>query len=172
MKRWWILSICFALYGFLPYRYAYARKTNASNRLLVDQQGCGCDCPDARIIRGTLLIPDKFHRTGLRFDSSQINLEIKGLDGRSNYSLGVADLYINGEMIGVDTVSCSDNGCDAVARFHVDNWRVSEYLCRMAVRPLWIDVLFFINLLMVLPMLIVLKIVARVRNKGRLKSGS
>jgi hypothetical protein len=172
MKKWLILSVCFAVYGFLPYKYAFTRKTNASNRLLVDQQECGCDCPDARIIRGALLIPDKFRRAGLRLDSSQINLEIKGLSGRSNYSLGVADLYINGEVIGVDTVSCSDNGCDVVARFHVYNWRVSEYLCWIAVWPLWIEVLFFVNLLMLLPTLIVLRIVARVRNKGRLKSGS
>lgn len=43
---------------FIPYKWPANINNLSTNEAIVENQECGCDCPNTRIIKGTFTIPD------------------------------------------------------------------------------------------------------------------
>ena len=88
------LSIAFAVYGLLPYHSATNIYTTNQNQLIINQQECGCPCPDATIEEGQLQIPHDIATKYQLLNTTQLYLDIKHYNEPYNYELGQAILFI------------------------------------------------------------------------------
>jgi hypothetical protein len=160
-----ILSITFAVYGLLPYHKATNIDTTKPNQLIINQQECGCPCPDARVIKGQLQIPQDIAIQYPTLHTTQLNLDIKDFNEPYNYELGQAKLFIKGKVVGADTILCEPTNCELAPRFQVDSWALVDTIARAWTFPSWVGLLFIINLFMFLPTLTITEIVKRIRQR-------
>ncbi len=160
-----ILSIAFAIYGLLPYHKATNVDTTKPNQLIINQQQCGCPCPDALVIKGQLQIPQDIGIQYPTLHTTQLNLDIKDFNEPYNYELGQVKLFIKGKVVGADTILCEPTSCELAPRFQVDSWALVDTVSRAWTFPSWAGLLFIINLFMFLPTLTITEIVKRVRQR-------
>ena len=165
-----IFSIGFAIYGLLPYRKASNTNTILPNQLVIEQQECGCPCPDARIVKGQLQIPADIASKYQGLHTTQLNLSINGFNEPYNYELGKASLFIKGRVVGTDTIQCDPTSCELAPRFEVESWALVDTVANAWIFPLWIGALFLANLLLFAPTIIIIEIVRLVRrSRGKKK---
>ena len=157
------LSIAFAIYGLLPYRKAKNIDTTKPNHLVISQQVCGCPCPDASVIKGQLSISPDVVSKYPTLHTTELNMDIKNFNEPYNYELGHAKLFIEGEVIGADTILCEPTNCELVPLFRVDSWALVDTVARAWIFPNWIALLFIINLFLFAPILIITEIIKRIR---------
>jgi hypothetical protein len=165
-------SIAFVVYGLLPYNKATNIDTTMPNQLVVNQQECGCPCPEAGIIEGRLNIPQELASKYKNIHTSQLNLDIEDFNEPYNYELGQAKLFIKGKVVGADTILCDPTNCEIAPRFRVDSWRLVETVATAWTFPVWLGLLFLITLFLLMPALIIAEIVKRVRKKEMTKNSS
>lgn len=165
-----ILSISFAIYGILPYRKASNINTVLPNQLVVEQQECGCPCPDARIIEGQLQIPTDIISKYPGLHGKQLNLNIDGFNEPYNVELGRAILFIKGRVVGADTILCDPTSCELAPRFEVVSWSLVNRVAKALIFPPWLGALFLANLLLLAPTLIITEIVQIIRRSSKPKS--
>lgn len=158
-----ILSITFAVYGLLPYHKATNIDTTKPNQLIINQQECGCPCPDAGVMKGQLQFPQDIAIQYPTLHTTQLNLDIKDFNEPYNYELGQAKLFIKGKVVGADTILCEPTNCELAPRFQVDSWALVDTVARAWTFPRWAGLLFIINLFMFLPTLTITEIVKRIR---------
>ena len=160
-----VLSIAFAVYGLLPYKKAKNIDTSKPNQLVISQQVCGCPCPDAAVIKGQLTIPPDVVRKYPALHTTELNMDLDNFNEPYNYELGHAKLFINGKVVGADTIVCDPNNCELAPRFQVDSWGLVDSVARAWIFPKWIALLFVINLFLFAPVLIITEIVIRIRQR-------
>lgn len=166
------LSIAFAVYGLLPYHKATNINTKQPNQLIVHQQECGCPCPDAGIRKGQLQIPQDIASKYPTLNTTQINLDIEGFNEPYNYELGHARLFIKGKVVGADTILCEPTNCELAPRFQVNSWALVDTVARAWIFPIWVGLLFLVNLFLFVPILTITEIVKRIRNNKRAQSSN
>jgi len=159
------LSIAFAVCGLLPYHKATNIDTTKPNQLVIHQQECGCPCPDAGVVEGQMQIPQDIASKYQTLNTTQLNLDIKGFNEPYNYELGRAKLFIKGKVVGADTILCEPTNCELAPRFQVDSWALVDTVATAWTFPVWLAFLFLINLFLLMPTLIIVEIVKRVRKK-------
>ena len=167
-----LLSLMFATYGLLPYKKASNIDTRKPNQLIIDQQECGCPCPDALVVKGELQIPPNLLIVSPALQTSQINLEIDNFNEQYNFDLGHARLFVSGKVIGADTLMCEPTKCELAPRFKVESWGLVEYVARAWMFPGWALILFIINVVIFIPALVIIEIVKQIRNRERVQKGS
>ncbi len=160
-----ILSIFFSVYGLLPYHKATNIDTTKPNQLVINRQECGCPCPDAEVIKGQLQIPNDIALKYQTLTTTQLNLDIKSFNEPYNYELGHAKLYIKGKVIGADTILCEPTNCELAPRFQVDSWALVDNVANAWTFPNWLALLFLINLFLLMPTLIIIEVVNRIRKR-------
>ena len=160
-----ILSIAFTVYGLLPYRKATNIDTTKPNQLVINQQECGCPCPDAGIVKGQFQIPQDITLKYQTLNTTQLNLDIKGFNVPYNHELGQAKLFIKGKVIGADTILCEPTNCELAPRFKVDSWALVDNVARAWTFPKWAGLLFLANLFIFMPALLITGIGRRVRKR-------
>jgi len=157
------LSIAFTVYGFLPYNKVKNIDTSKPNQLVINQQECGCPCPDASVIKGQLSIPPDVASKYPALHTNELNIEIKNFNEPYNYELGHAKLFIKGKVVGADTILCDPTNCEFAPLFQVESWALVDKVARAWIFPNWIGLLFIINLFLFAPTLIITEIVKRIR---------
>lgn len=157
------LSIAFAVYGLLPYNKVKNIDTSKPNQLVIDQQECGCPCPDASVIKGKLIIPPDVASKYPELRTTELNIDIKNFNEPYNYELGHAKLFIKGKVVGADTILCDPAKCELAPLFQVDSWALVDTVARAWIFPTWAGLLFIINLVLFAPTLIITDIVKRIR---------
>jgi len=165
-----ILSVAFVAYGLLPYNKAKNVDTTKSNQLIVEQQECGCPCPDAAVLKGNLDIPPDITTKYPSLNLRQINLDISDFNEPYNFETGHAKLFITGKVVGADTILCEPANCEIAPRFQVEKWALVDSVARAWTFPTWMAALFLVNLLFA-PTLTFIEVKERLRSSKR-KSGS
>jgi hypothetical protein len=159
-----ICSIAFAVYGMLPFRKATNVDTSIPNQLIVEQQECGCPCPNAVILKGQLNIPPEIALKYQPIHTTQINLDIEDFNQAYNLNLGMPNLFVKGKVTGIDTILCEPANCELAARFKVESWACTGYVARAWTFPMWAGIFFMANLILFAPALAITEIVRQVRN--------
>jgi hypothetical protein len=160
-----IISIVFAVYGLLPYHKATKIDTTKPNQLIINQQECGCPCPDAGVVEGQMKIPQDIASKYQTLNTKQLNLDIKGFNEPYNYELGHAKLFIKGKVVGADTILCEPTKCELAPRFQVDSWALVDNVATAWTFPIWLAFLYLINLFLLMPTLIIVEIIKRVNKR-------
>lgn len=153
-----IFAIAFAIYGFMPYHKATNIDITKPNQIIIQQQECGCPCPDAQIIKGQILIPDEISIKYQRIHTSQINLDITGFNEPYNHEIGHAKLFITGNVVGADTILCEPTNCEIAPRFKVERWALVDNVAKAWTFPPWAALAYLINLIVLLPTLAIIEI--------------
>lgn len=126
---------------------------NEPNTLLIASQQCGCPCPSVRILKGKLIIPDSIQAQYPDIYVDQINLSGQ-IPYEHEVNLFFEEIYIQGEVVGIDTVLCTPNSCEIVGDFQINHWQTVGYpyvymnLYRM--HPLAIVIYFSISLILII----------------------
>ena len=160
-----ILSVVFVVHGFLPYKKTTTMDTSRPNQIVIDQQECGCPCPDAMIISGQLQIPDEISNKYKNLSTTEINLQIKSFNDPYNYELGHAKLFVTGDVVGADTILCDPTNCLLAPRFKVGSWSLVDTVATAWFFPKWLFGFFLVNLVLIMPTLIIIEIVKPFRGK-------
>jgi hypothetical protein len=98
-------------------------------------------------------------------NTTQLNLDIKNFNEPYNYELGQAKLFIKGKVVGADTILCEPANCELTPRFQVDSWALVDTVATAWTFPIWLGLLFLIDLFLLMPTLIIVEILKRVRKR-------
>ena len=139
--------------------------TSTPNHLIIDQQECGCPCPDASITKGKINIPTDISTQYPNLLTTQINLDVKDFNEPYNFELGYAKLFVIGQVVGADSVLCDPTNCELVPRFKVEEWALIDSVARAWIFPRWAGLLFIMNLIFFAPALTITEIVRQVRKR-------
>lgn len=115
------------VYGLLPIQMEALWLEAGPEDLVISGQGCGCPCPNAYIRKGSLEIPDKILHEHPNIYKNQLTLIGNTPFDPFVYEIAISDLWIRGEITGVDTVLCSPKGCEFAAEFTVKDWTLLTY---------------------------------------------
>ena len=168
----WTLSAGFALFGLLPYNKAYNIDTTKPNQLIVRNQECGCPCPNGVILNGRLKIADSILSKYPSFDTSQLNLDIENLGDTYNVEIMQSRIFVKGNVVGADTILCDPTNCEVTPHFKVESWALVDTVVRAWTFPVWVGLLFLINLLLIFPALTIVQVVRQIRKYKAKKNGS
>lgn len=120
----WLLIM---LYGIYPIEPKALWIEKQADDLTISGQGCGCPCPNAFIRQGSLDIPEQMLHEHPGMHRQQLNLVGNTPFDPLVFEVAVSELLIEGQIVGIDTILCSQDGCEFAARFQVDDWTLLEY---------------------------------------------
>ena len=150
MKWKYFFLACFliGLYGFLPVSFPWKKPDFSNpNHLLIHHQECGCPCADASIKKGELLVPDEIRRKYQGLYLKEINLAGRNPFDPYEFELAHKDIYIEGKVVGVDTIACDPSGCEIVPVFEVNSWSTDSYYQRFWTHGKWFLIVFLLSCL-------------------------
>ena len=163
-KYFWILFGLVLGYGILPVTFPEINTNFESpNVLIIERQECGCPCPEAFILKGTLhfsneiraKFPDLSERS---HEITVINFppynEISN-ERPETFSFANENTFrILGHTVGVDTVLCQPEDCLLVPRFKVESWALTSYYPRFQTFPILAAMIYMVSAILGLPTLI------------------
>jgi hypothetical protein len=131
MKYAWLIWILITLYGFTPatINTLWTKPTDVD--LVITGQQCGCPCAQAIVISGKVSIPEKILNEYPNLLTNQLTLTGNSPFQPYNYEIGHSEILIEGEVVGIDTISCSPTDCEIVPKFKVEKWTLTSYTARI-----------------------------------------
>jgi len=110
--------------GLIPIRPFARLIPDYKYDLVITGQEMGCPCPDFRIIKGELNIPNCILINYSNLYKDEINLTQNSLFKEYNYEIAHSQIYVNGNVVSVEHVSDDDY----TPVFDVKNWKVKSYI--------------------------------------------
>lgn len=111
----------------MPYKYGIPFLMKG-NFLKVTPQVCGCPCPNALIEEGKLVIPIEFNIKHLNIYNTELNIVNSSILTRFSNIGEYHVLYVRGEIVGFDTIACSERSCELAYRFRIDKEYTKDYV--------------------------------------------
>lgn len=128
MKKFLLPCVLLLAYGLLPYEMKAPWQKIHQEDLIITGQACGCPCPQARVLKGSLDIPQQMRAENPGIYTSQMNLVGKTPFEPFLYEIAIGQIEITGKIVGVDTVLCSPQNCETAPRFLVESWQLIDYV--------------------------------------------
>lgn len=128
MKYAWLIWLIITLSAFVPVSISSLLKSVSDNDLIITSQSCGCPCPNASVESGQLDIPEIFLNQYPNIHKSQLNLTGNSPYNPYHYEIGLSNIKIKGQVIGVDTILCTKTNCEFAPTFKVDSWALIDYV--------------------------------------------
>ncbi|MEX0811352.1 MAG: hypothetical protein WD048_03980 [Chitinophagales bacterium] len=130
MRYAWLIWLLIALYGFTPATINSLWTRPNKTDLIITGQECGCPCPEARVLKGAIEIPENILDKHPNIHEYELTLTGNSPFEPYNYEIGHSEILIEGKVIGIDTILCSPTDCEVVPKFEVKKWTLTSYSAR------------------------------------------
>jgi len=144
MKYAWFIWLIITLYAFVPISVSSLWKSVSDDDLIIKSKACGCPCPDARVKNGQLGIPEIFLEQYPNIHKSQLNLTGNSPYQPFNFEIWLSDIKVTGEVIGVDTILCTETNCEFAPVFKVQSWTLVSYVAQFWTWNRVVNILYLI----------------------------
>ena len=141
MDKYLIIAILAIIgYGFLPISIPKYGNQTSENELRIERQECGCPCPNSRIVGGELEISEEWIKKNPQLidNKSEINIISNSNHKRIEWFWelqGETSYFVEGEIIGIDTILCNPENCEIAPRFEIKKIRLNSYVCLLYTSP-------------------------------------
>ncbi|MDW3651447.1 MAG: hypothetical protein R8P61_30490 [Bacteroidia bacterium] len=130
MKLYFSLCLAIVIAAYLPYPMEYLWTEMSEDAIVIMGQACGCPCANARTLEEKLQIPDSILIRDPEIFRTQMNLVGNHPFKPFVFEIATMPLYVDGQIIGTDTILCREDRCEIAPEFEVSQWRTVDYFPR------------------------------------------
>lgn len=159
-----LFFLVITILGLLPRgNYLSPFSTSEDNVIKISYNECGCECPDADILEGQVIVPEAILKIKPDINLTMVNFtqqQIKDLEGINS------DIIMKGSVTGYKEINCDVSGCLSVPEFEVSEWKMANYLSAVLTYDLyfiWFYLLLFMKSFVLLLLMLFKKLIVMLK---------